>query len=218
MLLAQLKDFLIKNKKELIYVVILLTLTLPLRFINLGYSDYIGDEHKAFIDLGDDQDVTNFFLTRRKGPMQFLVSAISVVAAGGYRNELAIRIPFAIFSVMSVLMFYAFVKKLTKSKETAFVATLLLTLNGFIVGFGRIAQYQNLNLFFSFAALYFYLDLFKKDANYLKSTLFGTLLFVISLFSHWDAVFILTPMITIFGIFLLSKEVLGEGSEKNSVN
>ena len=203
----QIKSFFPKNKKEVFYIFALLAVTIPLRFINLGYSDYIGDEHKTFIEPSSDQSVKDFFLTRRKGPMQFLITALSIGAVGDYRNELAVRVPHTVFSVMSVLMFYALVKKFTKSPEIGFVAAMLLSFNGFIVGFGRIAQYQNQNLFFSFAALYFYLDLLRKDDGHLKSTLIGTLMFVLSFFSHWDAIFMLPQMVIIFGLFLISKKV-----------
>jgi hypothetical protein len=206
MRLAAIKKFLTKNKKEAIFIFVLLLVTIPLRFINLSYSDYIGDEHKSFAEPKRDQTLVEFFLTRRKGPVQFFISEIPHAITGDYHNELAERIPYAIFSVMSVVMFYALVKKLTKSKEVAFVASLLFTLNGFIIGFGRIAQYQNLNLFFSLSALYFYADLLYERKDLIRSTLLGTIMFCISFLSHWDAVFAVPPIVLIFSKFLLNKD------------
>ena len=179
---------------------LLLVVTLGLRFPHLGYSDYIGDEHKAFFQPAAGQSVWNFFMEQRKGPMQFAISYIPYLFTHNWRNELAERILFTIFNVASVFVFYALVKKLTKDWRVAFLAASLLSTNGFIVGFSRIAQYQNLNLFFSFLALYFYSD-------FRKRSLFGTVAFSLSLLSHWDAIFIL-PLVAIFlRNFLLDKSV-----------
>ena len=192
-----------KKITEIIFIVILLGVSMYTRFYNLGYSDYIGDEHKAFIELEEGQSYSDFFMSKRKGPMQFLVSQIPYLITGDLRNELAERIPFSIASVASVLVFYFVVKKLTKNSQVAaFIAAFLLAVNGFMVGFGRIAQYQNLNLLFSFLALFFYADLIAKKpsvkANYLKSSLLGTFFWCLSMLSHWDAVFILPVVAIIF--------------------
>lgn len=197
-------------RKELFYILFLLAITIPLRFINLGYSDYIGDEHKSFIEYEGEmttEKTIEFFLTRRKGPVQFLVSEIPHSLTGSFRNELVARIPYTIFAVLLVLMFYKLVEKLTKNKEVALISAGLLSLNGFVIGFGRIAQYQNLNMFFSFAALYFYADLLFKGKNLIRSSLLGTLLFCISFLSHWDAIFILPPVIIIFIKYLTNKKI-----------
>ncbi|MFZ2663983.1 MAG: hypothetical protein WAX66_01340, partial [Patescibacteria group bacterium] len=122
-----------------------------------------------------------------------------------YRNELAERIPFSIISVMSVIVFYFMVKKLTKSWVSAFIASLIYLSNGFIVGFGRIAQYQNLNLLFSFLAVYFYSNLLDKKKHLIKFTLVGTLFWCLSFLSHWDAIFILPIVLWIFIKFFFDK-------------
>jgi|GEM_PF-782849 len=210
--------FLIKAKKvfnwilrsDLIIIVILILASSYLRFKNLGYSDYIGDEHKAFIELSKGQTLTDFFLSRRKGPMQFVVSHIPYLLTHNFRNELAERIPFSIISVLSVVVFYLMVKRITKSWISAFIASLIYLCNGFIVGFGRIAQYQNLNLLFSFLAIYFYSYLLDEKKHLIRFTLIGTLFWCLSFFSHWDAIFILPIVLWMFIKFLLDKS-FGKG-------
>lgn len=191
--------------KNLLAIGTLIMLSLPLRFIDLGYSDYIGDERKAFIQPDPGQSITEFFLTRRKGPMQFIVSEIPHLITGDFRNELAQRIPYAVISVLSVCALYILIKKLTQSILTALISSSLFLVNGFIVGFGRIAQYQNLNLLFNFLTLYFYSDLLFKDKKLIRSTLTGTLFFCLSVLSHWDAVFILPLILCYFTTFLKNK-------------
>ena len=199
----------IKADLDTFFIVVLLVVSIPLRFVNLSYSDYIGDEHKSFIQYDSDSSLKEFLLTRRKGPMQFLVSEIPHFITNDFTNELAERIPYAIISVATVILFYKLIDKFTNNKWVSFVAAFLYSVNGFIIGFGRIAQYQNLNLFFSFAAIYFYLDLIKNkhtNTQFLVRTLAGTLMLSISALSHWDVVFAVPIIAVIFIKFLLNKD------------
>ncbi|GIW69959.1 MAG: hypothetical protein KatS3mg101_0706 [Patescibacteria group bacterium] len=138
--------------------------------------------------------------------MQFLVSEIPHQITKDFRNEYAQRLPFAIISVAAVGAFYLMVRKLTQSDKAAIISSALYLVNGFIVGFGRIAQYQNLNLLFNFLALYFYADLIRGQRNLIRSSLLGTLFFSLSILSHWDAIFILPVMVYIFVVFLTRKQ------------
>lgn len=203
---------------EIIFLVLLLVLTIFTRFYNLGYSDYIGDEHKAFYQPLQGQSIFNFFMEQRKGPMQFFVSYLPYLVTHNFRLELAERIPFAIISVAAVLVFYLFVKKLTENRTSAMLAAFLLSFNGFIVGFGRIAQYQNLNLLFSFLALYFYLDVFRPENNskIMKSSLWGTIFWSLSVLSHWDAIFIL-PVVVVFFVKFLKSENFSRQEKTNLI-
>lgn len=203
-----------KNIIKYLGLGLLFLVTVYTRFYNLGYSDYIGDEHKAFVELFEDQTVVEFFMNQRKGPMQWVVSEIPHLITGDFRNELAQRIPFSIISTAAVFVFFFLVKKITDNFFTAFLSAFLFTINGFIVGFGRIAQYQSLNMLFSFIALYFYADLLYsgKSTNFLKSSMFGTLFWCLSILSHWDAIFILPVVVIVFIKYFLQSET--EKSEK----
>lgn len=191
---------------EALAILFILLLASILRFKNLEYSDYIGDEHKAFLIPGQNQTTWDFLLKQRKGPMQFVVSYIPRLIVGNFNNELAERIPFSIISVLSVPVFYLLVKKLTKNKNVSLFSTSLFMVNGFIVGFGRIAQYQNLNIIFSLLALYFYSDLIFEKKHLIRSTLIGTIFWSLSVFSHWDAVFIAPVVLWFFISFFREKD------------
>ena len=197
----------LKKFLEITLIIGILLITAYTRFFDLGYSDYIGDEHKAFFKIEDDKTVWEFFMSRRKGPMQFFVSHIPYLVTGDFRDELAQRIPFAVISVASVLVFYILIKRLTKNIPVALISTFLFTVNGFIVGFGRIAQYQNLNLLFSFLSLYFYTFLTEDDCRKITtSSLLGTFFWCLSFLSHWDAIFILPVVLVLFVKFLKNKK------------
>lgn len=188
-------------------VFILIALSAYLRFYNLGYSDYIGDEHKSFVQPKNGQNYYEFFMSRRKGPMQFVFSHLTYLITGDYTNELLHRIPFAITSVLAVIIFYYLLIKLTKNSKVSFFATFLFLVNGFFVGFGRIAQYQNQNLLFSFLSLYFYSSFLTPTRHLKKDTILGTLFFSLSLLSHWDAIFILPFVIYMFIKYILNKKI-----------
>ena len=187
------------KRPETLVLLFILILSATLRLVNLGYSDYIGDEHKAFLIPNSNQSVWSFLLEQRKGPMQFFVTYIPRLFIGDFNNELAERIPFSLISIACVYIFYILVKKITKNYTVSLFSTFIFMVNGFIVGFGRIAQYQNLNILFSLSALYFYSDLANNKNKLIRSTLLGTLFWVLSFFSHWDAIFI-TPAVLWFFI------------------
>jgi len=199
------------NKKLFVVLglIILLGASSYLRFVNLGYSEFQDDEKKTRIQpLGDDT-VLEFLLSQRKGPMQFLVAYIPLnyFKVDGYVNELAVRLPFTIASLLSVFVLYAFIFKVTKSHLAAFLVASVYSTNGFVVGFSRIAQYQNLNLLFSFLALYFFSDLEIKKDNFRWSSLLGTVFISLSILSHWDAFFYIVPLVYFLIKFLLRKDV-----------
>ncbi|MBW6442058.1 glycosyltransferase family 39 protein [Patescibacteria group bacterium] len=208
----------LKNPREYLkninLPILLLILMIPLRFINLGYSEYICDESVALTYLKDTGTFysTEFLISQHKGPIQYLIGGIIFLFSKTFFNELIYRIPFAIANILSIVVFYLFVKNVTKSKLAAFTSSFLLGVNSMIVVFGRIFQYQSFNLLFSFLTLYFYSKITTSEGsdsgkNLIKSSVIGTLFFCLSLLSHWDAVFILPYVFyVIFSVITLNKK------------
>ena len=60
-----------KIKPSLIFLIVIFSFALFNRFYNLGYSDYQGDEIKAFFNPKADGDYFKFLIDQRKGPNQF---------------------------------------------------------------------------------------------------------------------------------------------------
>ena len=86
-----------KTVKRL-FVIGLLAIAFILRFINLGYSDYIPDETTVLYYLKQHQNFYSweFFLEQRKGPVQFIAAYIPYFFTHDVFNQLAQRIPFAL--------------------------------------------------------------------------------------------------------------------------
>jgi len=163
--------------------------TIWLRLINLGYSDYQGDEIKALFIPDPSESVATFLLTQRKGPIQFLITFVLKLLDPKYSNRFFMRLPFAIAGILAVYFFYKLIE-MYFSKRTAFFGAFFLATNGFFVAFSRIIQYQSFVILFMIVSLYFFTLSFKKDGWKIKGLYFGFISWALSCLSHYDGVFI----------------------------
>jgi 4-amino-4-deoxy-L-arabinose transferase-like glycosyltransferase len=175
--------------KKLWPIILVLIISAALRFINLGYSDYQGDEIKAFYRPTTGQTMVEFLMAQRKGPIQFFVTGIEKLILGDFDNNLLIRLPFALANLLSVFFFYKFVELLF-NKKTAVYASLFYTVNGFIVAFSRIVQYQSFVLLFMMLALYLFALAVKSEKSGYKLLFVGFISWAICMLSHYDGIFI----------------------------
>ena len=88
---------------------------------------------------------------RGKGPGEVLLP-MALWRLTGTVNELIARLPFAIAGLLMVLTVYLLGRRLW-SERVGLIAAGLLALNGFMVGFSRIVQYQVLVVWMSALAL-----------------------------------------------------------------
>ena len=177
------------NKKEVLYILLIILLSSIPRIWDLGYSHFYGDEIKV---LYTDKSVpaVEFLMNQRKGPVQFITAWVMEKISSGY-SEKIIRLPFAMAGIINVFLFYILVKKLFGS-TSALISAYIFSLSGIQIAFSRTVQYQSFLLLFSFLSLIFLMDSDVKNVK-LKYSL-SSLFFPLALFSHYDAVFILIPM------------------------
>lgn len=183
---------LLKSKINLI-LILLFVLSLVLRFVNLGYSDYQGDETKALY-TPKNQNLSQFLMSQKKGPMQFLVTKAVKPLSNNYDNTGVARLPFALAGFTASIYFYLFVKKILNEK-VALYASLFFITNGLFVAFSRIVQYQALVLLFSTASLY-YASLFYYS-NKPKYIYLSLAIWTLGIFSHTDSIFVLPVLATL---------------------
>ena len=157
--------------------------TIWLRLMNLGYSDYQGDEIKALFIPDPTESVATFLLTQRKGPIQFLITFILKLLDPEYSNRFFMRLPFAIAGILTVYFFYRLVE-MHFSKKIAFFGAFFLATNGFFVAFSRIIQYQSFVILFMIVSLYFFTLSFKKKKWKIKGLYFGFISWAFSCLSH----------------------------------
>ncbi|RUR72133.1 ArnT family glycosyltransferase [Chlorogloeopsis fritschii PCC 9212] len=174
------------NKIPLAYLILA---TFWLRLINIGYSNYQGDEIKALYRPQDGQSMLNFLLTQRKGPIQFLVTYLMSFINPDYDNEFLLRLPFTIASIFAIYFFYKFVK-IEFGQKIALYSSLFVSLNGLFVAFARIVQYQSFVILFSVLALYFFSLSTKYYGWRIYGLYLGMLLWGLSILAHYDGIFI----------------------------
>ncbi|TFI51957.1 glycosyltransferase family 39 protein [Mastigocladus laminosus UU774] len=199
-----------KQIKKILPVIFLIFVSLWLRLINLGYSNYQGDEIKALYRPQASQSMIDFLLNQRKGPIQFLITYFMSFVNPGYDNELLLRLPFAIAGILAIYFFYKFIK-LEFGHKIAIYSSLFIAINGLFVALTRIVQYQSFVILFSVLALY----LISLSTKFEKWRVYGLYLGVfcwsISILAHYDGIFI-AP----FVIYLIYRWYVNcESSHKN---
>lgn len=173
-----------------IKLTLLAATTVVLRLVYLGWSDYQGDEIKAFLLPEPGQDPSAFLLSQRKGPIQFVVTYLLHLVLGSYYDHrFAYRLLFALAGCLSVFFFYKVVAKLLDAK-TAFYAALFFSFNGFLVAFSRIVQYQAFVILFELVALWLFG--WARDTKKYGSwgIVLGFLFWALALLAHYDGLFI----------------------------
>ncbi|MBN1813984.1 MAG: glycosyltransferase family 39 protein, partial [Anaerolineae bacterium] len=115
-----------------------------LRFGNLGYSEFQGDEARAaLMAAGVVRGQEEILFLHKKGPVEILVPAV-FYALDGTLNELVARFPFALANVTAVATMYLLVRRLFPHRALAApIAIGLLAVDGYLVAFGRLVQYQS---------------------------------------------------------------------------
>ncbi len=194
------------KNKEIVLLFLLFVITVILRFSQLGYSHYYGDETKALY-LRKDISATDFLFNQRKGPVQFLVAWTMEQLTGGY-NELTTRLPFALAGTISVFVVYLLAKKLY-GRKVAFFSAFLFSLNGFFIAFSRTVQYQSFLWLFGLLAIYVVLIALDQTSTKTKNiylSVSGALL-GLAFLSHWDAVFYAIPVVFLVTRAYLNKKI-----------
>jgi 4-amino-4-deoxy-L-arabinose transferase-like glycosyltransferase len=131
----------LSNRKVIVALVAILALAAFFCFTDLSYSEFQGDEVKAMTPAAkalEGQPGALFEL--KKGPGETLLPML-VWRLTGTVNEAVARLPFAVAGVLTVLAAYLIGRRLA-GERAGLVAAALLALNGYLVAFARIVQYQ----------------------------------------------------------------------------
>jgi hypothetical protein len=115
-----------------------------LRFGNLGYSEFQGDESRAMLmAAGVVRGQEEILFLHKKGPAEILIPAV-FYALDGTINELVARFPFALANVTAIATMYLLIRRLFPRQALAApIAAGLLAVDGYLTAFGRLVQYQS---------------------------------------------------------------------------
>lgn len=152
-----------------------------LRFANLAYSEFQGDEVKALYPAG--AAFPDFLFSQKKGPVQFLLTLLVRLATGGY-EEWVTRVPFALASTAAVLVTF-YVARDHWGRPVALLGAALVGTSGLLTAFGRIVQYQSFCLLFVALTAWLLFKALRADSP--KLIYMAFLCYALGLLTHYDA-------------------------------
>ncbi len=172
---------------------LLLIIAAFFRFAYLGSAEFQGDEARAVImSAAMYQGHDDVLLLHRKGPMETLLPAVPMVVTGCI-TELGARIPFALASGAVLIGAYVLMYHLSGSMLASLVALGIVALDGFLIGFSRMVQYQYIVLLMTFGGIWLCWRFFRGGpVRYLTLAAWFA---AIGLLAHYDGIFGLPVML-----------------------
>ena len=174
-------------------LIVPLILAAAFRLPWLGYSEFQGDEAivmlKAAAAVQGQGDV--LFL-HKKGPAEILIPT-ALLALAGRLPEAWARLPFALAGLGGLALIYLLGREMASERAGLWTA-LLMALNGYLVAFSRIVQYQSLVFFFSALALWCGYRFWQGRERAERYLILAGLFAGVGLLAHYDGAFVLPPL------------------------
>jgi 4-amino-4-deoxy-L-arabinose transferase-like glycosyltransferase len=160
------------------------------RVTNLGYSEFQGDESRAVLmSAGVIRGEDNILFLHRKGPAEILIPTVFYALQNSV-TELTARLPFALASIAGVLTIYALTRRLFPHRIfAAYAAAGLLAVDGYLVAFGRLVQYQSIVFLMVALAAWCFYSWYQNQETVLL--LLGALFVAVGTLAHYEAVLVL---------------------------
>jgi 4-amino-4-deoxy-L-arabinose transferase-like glycosyltransferase len=173
-------------------LILILLIAAFFRFAYLGNAEFQGDEGQPMImAAGMLQGHDDILLTHRKGPLEILLPSVPMVLTERI-NEWGARFPFAVAGLLTLLGGYLLAARMFRSAAVGLLATAILSLDGFLIGFSRIVQYQNVVLLMTIAALWFCWRFYEGGPQHYLTL--AAACAAIGLLGHYDGIFGLPAM------------------------
>jgi len=141
---------------------VLLLVGATVRFANLGYADFQGDEARATLRAAAViQGYEDVLMLHKKGPTEILLPTV-VYSLTGHLNEATARLPFALASLTAIFAAWLLGWRVF-GPVAGWLAALFIALDGYFIGFARIVQYQSVVLLMSLLAVYVLVRLWQRS-------------------------------------------------------
>lgn len=169
------------------------------RFANLGYAEFQGDEARAALRAAAViQGYEDVLLIHKKGPTEILIPT-AIYSLTGHLTEATARLPFAMANVAALfavfLLGWRFFGPLA-----GWVAAMLLALDGYVVGFARIVQYQSVVLLTSALVVLILHRLLKWPQALRPYLSLAALLLATGVLSHYEGGLAALPAAFLLGV------------------
>jgi 4-amino-4-deoxy-L-arabinose transferase-like glycosyltransferase len=170
---------------------LLLLLGAALRLTFLGNAEFQGDEARALLKaVGMLHGQDEILLLHKKGPLEVLLPALPL-ALTGHVNEWVARLPFALAGMGVLLGSYALARELfaDNGRLVGLLAVAILALDGFLIAFARIVQYQSIVMLMSLGAIACGWRFYAGAAHPRRYLAAAAVLAAVGLLAHYDAIF-----------------------------
>ena len=172
-----------------------------LRFPNLGYSDFLGDEARALLYASDAiQGYPSALLVHKKGPTEILIP-LGFYTVAGEITEAQARFPFALAGLLGICALYLLGWRMFGALA-GWLASIVLAVDGYFIGFARIVQYQSV-VFCMTILVTFALYRQARAKRPLPAYLLLAGLFLVGgLYSHYEAIWAVIPGLYLLFVYL----------------
>lgn len=179
----------------------LLVVGAALRLPNLGYAEFQGDEARAALrSAAVIQGYDDILLVHRKGPTEILLPT-GVYVLTGHLTEASARLPFAIANLAGLFAVFLLGWRLF-GPVAGWSAAMFLALDGYLIAFARILQYQSVVFLTSVAAVLVLTRLTRQPMAMTRYLTLAAWLLVTGLFSHYEAALAFIPIAILLGTLI----------------
>jgi len=190
--------FALRDRTCLISLIVLMALTAFFRFAALGYSEYQGDEiDVAMLAREIIAGRGGALFSHRKGPVEIMV-AMAFALFHGQFDELALRLPFALASFLTVIAVYMLGRRMF-GQRVALLGGALLAIEGVFLGFSRMVQYQGVVALMLTLTVYCFYRFAEEEQLAPRYQLLGVLFFAFGLLTHYETAPIALPVLFLCG-------------------
>ncbi len=183
---------------EVAALVAIMALAGGLRLLHLGYAEFHGDEARAVLRAAAVvQGYEDVLFLHKKGPGEILLPT-AVFLATGHMTEATARLPFALANLAALAAVYWLGRRLV-GPMTGLLAALLLALDGFLIGFSRLVQYQSLVILCSALVLLVLVRLWQRPQGLTRGLILAAICLATGLWAHYEAGLIAIPALLLVG-------------------
>ncbi|MDQ7030813.1 MAG: glycosyltransferase family 39 protein [Ardenticatenia bacterium] len=181
-----------KRRWGLLGLAVLLLVGAFFRLPNLGYSEFQGDEARAALRAaGVIQGREEVLLIHKKGPTEILLPT-NLYALTGRLNETGARVPFALANVVGLVATFVLGWRLF-GPVAGWAAAMLLAVDGYLVGFSRIVQYQSVVFLTNVVVVLILYRTARWPAGRKRYWVLAALVLTAGLFAHYEAIVVALP-------------------------
>jgi hypothetical protein len=164
------------------------------RFANLGYAEFQGDEARLALHAAEViQGHENVLLLHKKGPTEILLPT-AIYVLSDRLNEVTARLPFSIANFVALLAVFLLGRRLG-GPVAGWVAAMLLALDGYLVAFGRVVQYQSVVFLMDVLVVLIFVRLAERPKALTPYFTLAAIFMATALLSHYEAALVLFPVL-----------------------